>query len=112
MTAYGPQLPSAADVEAAYQAAVGATNPAPPPVAYQEWFQTERAYLAAHPESEPGTTLPGGRPAAPEVTTAELDLIREEFCAGLPTPDIYEHADVAIWRAEHAAELHEPEAGQ
>jgi hypothetical protein len=46
----------------------------------------------------------------PDITDAELALIREELTAGLPIPDISEPADVAIWRAEHAAELQETEA--
>jgi hypothetical protein len=46
----------------------------------------------------------------PDITDAELALIREELTAGLPIPDASEPADVAIWRAEHAAELRETEA--
>ena len=50
--------------------------------------------------------------AEPDITDAELALIRAELAAGLPIPDTSEPSDVAIWRAEHAAELREPEAGQ
>ena len=39
------------------------------------------------------------------VTDAELALIRAEFLAGLPMPDIFEPADMASWRTEHQAEL-------
>lgn len=40
-----------------------------------------------------------------EPADAELALIRAEFLAGLPMPDVSEPADMASWRAEHQAEL-------
>jgi hypothetical protein len=59
---YGPQLPDAADVNAAYAAAVAAEDPAVPDTEYEAaldaWEQTENAYFAAHPGGQADQTVP------------------------------------------------------
>jgi hypothetical protein len=54
------------------------------------------AILPASSEPEPGPG--GGSPA----TAGEIAEIREQFNAGEPDPDIYDPADMAIWRAAEA----------
>jgi len=58
----GPQLPDAADVQAAYASALAAEDPAVPDAEYEAaldaWGQTEAGYLAAHPDGEADQAIP------------------------------------------------------